>query len=115
MNPLMVVGFGLAGIGVILSVIFGIILMVRAFQTSVAWGLVYLFLFGIGPMVFVAKHWPVAGKPFLKAIASGAMAGVGMALIMMGSPGQEVPRSKETEDALRSLPETPVEVQPAPQ
>jgi len=93
--PLFFVGMGIAGIGFILVMIFGIILTVRAFQTSVGWGFAYLFLVGIGPLVFVIKHWKAAGGPFLKAIASSAMVGVGFAIMSMTGVALEVPSEEE--------------------
>lgn len=49
----------------IISLYYGVILLAKAFQASVLWGLGYLFV----PMVallFVAVHWEAAKRPFLR-------------------------------------------------
>jgi hypothetical protein len=90
-SPLFFVGLGIVGIGALLVAIFGILLIIRAFQTSVGWGFAYLFIPAFGPLFFVVKHWDVAKGPFLKALAASVMAGVGMAVISLTGNVQEVP------------------------
>jgi hypothetical protein len=51
-------------IGGIISVVYGIILLIKAFQTSIWWGLGYIFI-PLVALIFVVVHWDVAKKPFL--------------------------------------------------
>lgn len=66
----------LIGLGLIISGVYGIILLVKAFQTSVLWGLGYLFIPFVS-LIFIIVHWNVAGKPFLMSL-------VGVPLIIIG-------------------------------
>ena len=59
-----IIAFILIGIGVIMALVYGIILIVKAFQASVWWGLGYLFVPFVW-IIFVATHWDVSRKPFL--------------------------------------------------
>ncbi|MDD5034762.1 MAG: DUF4124 domain-containing protein [Methylococcaceae bacterium] len=61
------IGFALLVIGGIISLIYGVILMVKAFQESVWWGLGYLFIPVVG-FIFVAAHWEVSRRPFLRSL-----------------------------------------------
>lgn len=60
-----ILGFALLAIGWLIMLVFGIILIVRAFQTSVLWGLGYLFVPFVS-LIFIIMHWNVAKSPFLK-------------------------------------------------
>lgn len=51
-------------VGALISLIFGIQLLVAAFRTSVWWGLGYLFVPVVG-LIFIIVHWSVAKRPFL--------------------------------------------------
>ncbi len=65
-----ILGFALLAIGVIIGLIYGIILLVKAFQTSVWWGLGYLLLsFPVG-LIFIIKYWDETKKPFLMSLLS---------------------------------------------
>lgn len=56
-------------IGFLVSLIYGIILIVKAFQASILWGLGYLFVPFVG-LIFIITHWDEAGKPFLLSLLS---------------------------------------------
>jgi hypothetical protein len=54
----------LMAVGAIGGLVFGIMILIKAFQTSIVWGLGSLFIpFVI--LVFVAMHWGLTKKPFL--------------------------------------------------
>lgn len=60
-----IVSLVLAGIGLLIFVIYGIKLLILAFQKSVLWGLGSIFVpFVI--LIFVIMHWAEAKGPFLK-------------------------------------------------
>ncbi len=106
-------GAVLLAIGFLIFLVFSILLIVRAFQTSVGWGLAYLFLVGIGGLAFVVTHWSRAGGPFLKSLSGAVIAGVGMAFISMGAPGTEIyPEPVEAEEV--GKPAAEVEAAPTP-
>lgn len=54
-------------IGAILSIVYGFILLVKAFQAGILWGLGYLFV-PLVPLIFVLVHWENAKSPFLKGL-----------------------------------------------
>jgi len=56
-------------IGLIIAVVYGIILLIKAFQTHILWGLGSLFVPFVS-LVFVIMHWDVAKKPFLMGLIS---------------------------------------------
>ena len=64
-----IVGSLLMLVGCIIALVYGIILLVKAFQTSIWWGLAYL-LIPFAALVFVIVHWEVAKKPFLMSLLS---------------------------------------------
>lgn len=57
-------GIVFIGIGAIISLFFGIQLLVIAFRASVLWGLGYLFVPIVG-LIFILTHWSDTKKPFL--------------------------------------------------
>ena len=57
----------LFAIGALIGFVYGIILLIKAFQTSVWWGLGYL-LIPFVALIFVFVHWDVAKKPFLMSL-----------------------------------------------
>ncbi|WP_170113014.1 hypothetical protein [Ahniella affigens] len=75
---LMIVGIGLALVG-------GLWLLVKAFQTSILWGLGCLFLAPV-QLVFIIMHWDVAKKPFLYYLAGIVIMVIGTVL---GAPALE--------------------------
>ena len=56
-------------IGGIIALVYTIILIIKAFQTSIWWGLAYL-LIPFAALVFIIVHWQVAKKPFLMSLIS---------------------------------------------
>ena len=80
------IGLVLAGIGGIVMLVFGVILLVKAFQTSVLWGLGYIFVPFVS-LVFVILHWQETKKPFLYLLAGSAVMAVGLVL---GMPAAEL-------------------------
>jgi len=71
-----ILGFILLGVGAIVMLIFGIILIVKAFQTSIWWGLGSIFIPFV-QLIFVIMHWDVAKSPFLKML-------IGLPLYIIG-------------------------------
>jgi hypothetical protein len=62
------VGMALMGLGGLGSLVFGIIILVKAFKTSLIWGLGSLIVpFVI--LIFVFTHWAETKKPFLYSLA----------------------------------------------
>ena len=59
----------LIAIGLIIALAYGIILLIKAFQTHILWGLGSLFVPFVS-LVFVIMHWDVAKKPFLMGLIS---------------------------------------------
>jgi hypothetical protein len=80
------IGLVLAGIGGIVMLVFGVILLVKAFQTSVLWGLGYVFVPFVS-LIFVVLHWQETKKPFLYLLAGSAIMVVGLVL---GMPAAEM-------------------------
>jgi uncharacterized membrane protein len=80
-----VLGLILLGIGAIISLIYGISLLIKAFQVSIWWGLGYLFI-PIVPLIFVIVHWPIAKDPFLKGLIAFPFIVIGV-LLLPGSTG----------------------------
>jgi Na+-translocating ferredoxin:NAD+ oxidoreductase RnfE subunit len=54
-------------VGAIISLVYGIQLLILAFRTSVWWGLGYLFIPFVG-LIFIIVHWSEAKGPFLKGL-----------------------------------------------
>lgn len=59
---------------------FHVQLMVRAFRTSTAWGWVYLVV-PFGAVFFIARHWEVCKRPFLRLLGSIAIGAAGLGLL----------------------------------
>ena len=74
----------LYGVGGLISLGGTVWLVVRAFQTSVGWGLAVFFL-PFANIVFAVKHWSFAKKPFLLSLAGVAV--VIVALVVGVSAG----------------------------
>lgn len=73
---------------VIVSLIYGIQILIIAFQTSVLWGLGSLFI-GLVGLVFVATHWEETKTPFLRSLLAIPLAIAGLALMAMGAPSHQ--------------------------
>ena len=72
-------GLFLMFIGFVIALVYGITLLVKAFQTSVLWGLGSLFVPIIVSLVFVIVHWEVARGPFLRFLIGIPFLALGMA------------------------------------
>ncbi len=73
-------GIVLLGIGVVVGLVGGIMLLIKAFQASVWWGLGSLFVPFVS-LIFVISHWQVAKKPFLISLISVPFVVVGMTMM----------------------------------
>jgi len=78
-----IVGSILVVIGLIIALVYGIILLVKAFQTHILWGLGSLFV-PLVSLVFVIMHWDVAKKPFLMYLISIPFIIVGLVMMPTG-------------------------------
>ena len=82
------VGMLLMAVGGIVSFVFAVIILIKAFQTSLLWGLASLFIpFVILVFViknwddtFVIKNWDDTKKPFLYAVGGWVLTIVGVAI-----------------------------------
>jgi len=63
-----ILGFALLAIGVLISLIYGIQLIILAFRTSVLWGLGYIFLSFPVALIFIFMHWSQTKRPFLMSL-----------------------------------------------
>ncbi len=77
MEILALIFFALA---VIVGLVFGIQLLILAFQTSIWWGLGYVFIPFVG-LIFVIVHWNEAKTPFLRGLLAIPLYVVGFALM----------------------------------
>jgi hypothetical protein len=64
-NIMSIIGFILMAVGAIAMMVFGIIILIKAFQESIWWGLGYIFVPFVS-LVFVIMHWDVCKSPFLR-------------------------------------------------
>ena len=76
-------GLALMIVGGIGSLIYGIRLLILAFQKSIWWGLGSLFVPFVG-LVFVIMHWAEAGKIFLFGLLFSVLIFLGMFLGALG-------------------------------
>lgn len=66
-------------VGVIVSFVFSVIILIKAFKTSILWGLGSLFIpFVI--LVYVFMHWADTKQPFLYAVGGWVITMIGAAL-----------------------------------
>lgn len=75
-----ILGGILAAAGIIIALIFGIILLIKAFQVHWGWGLAYLII-PFASLVFIFKHWDISKKPFLWMILGTVLYVVGFMLL----------------------------------
>jgi hypothetical protein len=78
-----IAGVVLVGLTGLALLVFGIQILVRAFKTSIVWGLVSLFV-PLAVFVFVIKHWAETRKPFLLSLACIPVQLVGFGLMLAG-------------------------------
>jgi len=82
-------GLGLLGVGWLIAFIFGIILLIESFKTSILWGLGYVFVPFVS-LVFVIVHWDRAKQPFLRSLLSLPFLVLG-AIIMASYGADQIP------------------------
>lgn len=76
-----ILGFILVGVGSIISLVFSIIILVKAFQTSIWWGLGSIFIPFV-QLIFIIMYWDIAKAPFLKMLIGVGIAIVGMVILV---------------------------------
>ena len=74
-----IIGFILMAVGAIAMMVYGIIILIKAFQESILWGLGYIFVPFVS-LVFVIMHWDVCKTPFLRCIMGFVVYLIGVAL-----------------------------------
>lgn len=104
----MIIGGILVAIGGLISLIFNIIILVKAFQTSVGWGFISL-LVPFGIIVFVVKFWDQCKGPFLKYLGGAALTIIGIAVAMPGF----LAMAEEMESSMPPMDAPPAETAPA--
>jgi len=75
-----ILGFALIIIGIIIGFVFGIQLLILAFQTSVLWGLGYIFVPFVA-LIFIIMHWNETKTPFLRSLIAFPLYIIGALLI----------------------------------
>ena len=91
--------------------IFGIIILIKAFQESVLWGLGSIFIPFVS-LIFVIKFWDRCKKPFLYSLGALVVYLIGMALL---APSMVDASNAALQDAAGGLEgfEMPAETTPA--
>ena len=79
-----ILGYILFIIGMITGLIYGIILLVKAFQTHILWGVGSLLLSPV-MLIFVIMNWDEAKKPFLMNMVATALIVGGIAMMPGGA------------------------------
>ena len=79
-----ILGTVLLGVGAIISLVCGIMLIIKAFQKSVLWGIGFLLVPFVN-LVFVFKNWEETKKPFLYSCLAGVLVVAGSVLSGMGA------------------------------
>lgn len=77
-------GLILVIISFIIGIYYSIVLIIRAFQTHILWGLGYLIVPFVS-LIFVIMHWDVAKKPFLMSLLALVILFVGNSMLPPGS------------------------------
>lgn len=78
-----IVGLILLFVGLVISLVGGIMLLIKAFQTSVLWGLGSIFVPFVS-LIFVITHWDIAKRPFLISLVGAVILIIGSALAGTG-------------------------------
>ena len=78
------IGFICLLIGGLIGLIYGVFLLIKAFQESMLWGLGSIFIPFVS-LVFVVIHWQDAKGPFLKGLIAVPFYLVGAALTVKGT------------------------------
>jgi len=63
----------------LVALFYGVILIIKAFKTSILWGVAYL-LIPFAALVFIIMHWDDTKKPFLKSLISLPLCLIGLAM-----------------------------------
>lgn len=79
-----IIGIALFFIALIICIIYGIKLIIIAFQESTAWGLMYLFV-PFANLYFVFTRWEKTKSPFLKTLIAIPLLIIGAMLMPMQS------------------------------
>lgn len=90
LNPSALTGVALLGIAGLVALVLFIIVLVKAFRTSVGWGIVVLLLGSIGCVIFGIKNWATAGMQSLFQVAATAVACFGAWLLSVALLGELV-------------------------
>lgn len=77
-------GLILVIISFIIGIYYSIVLIIRAFQTHILWGLGYLIVPFVS-LIFVIMHWDVAKKPFLMSLLTLVILFVGNSMLPLDS------------------------------
>ena len=77
-------GLILVIISFIIGIYYSIVLIIRAFQTHILWGLGYLIVPFVS-LIFVIMHWDVAKKPFLMSLLALVILFVGNSMLPLDS------------------------------
>ena len=78
-------GTALVVLGSVGSLIFGIMILIKAFQTSIGWGLGSLLLSFPVMLIFVFTHWAETKKPFLYSLLCWVLVAVGAVVGVMAA------------------------------
>lgn len=91
----------IAGVAMIANLVAGVWLLVLAFQESVAWGLLSLFV-PCAQLVFIAQHWQKAKRPALLSLGTGGaiMASSLMLYQLNADVGESPPPASSAASAL---------------
>ncbi len=74
------VGMLLMAVGMIVYFVFAVIILIKAFKTSLLWGLGSLVLAFPVMLIFIFKNWDDTKKPFLYAVGGFVLMMVGVVL-----------------------------------
>lgn len=73
-------------VGGLIMLLAGVLILIKAFQTSVLWGLGYIFVPFVS-LIFVILYWQDTKKPFFYLLGGAALFVVGS---MLGVPASEL-------------------------
>jgi uncharacterized protein len=78
-----ILAYILIGIGLLVATFAGIWIIIKAFQTSIVWGL-FTLLCSFGSLVWVITHWEEGKQPFLISLGGGVIAVIGIVVMVLG-------------------------------
>jgi hypothetical protein len=79
-----ILGTALVVLGMLGSLVFSILILIKAFQTSIGWGIGSLLLAPV-LLVFVFTHWAETKKPFLYSVLCWVLVGLGTVVGVMAA------------------------------